>query len=50
MMREKMKNDMSNVRQICAIRVEDVRKLEVDKVALEMDKEVLDREKTKLQQ
>lgn len=48
--REKMRNDLSNARQICAIRAEDVRKLEVEKEALEMDKKVLAREKAKLQQ
>lgn len=47
--REKMKNDLNNARQICAIRAEEVRKLEVEKVALEMDKEILGREKAELQ-
>lgn len=39
--RDKLMNDRNNVRQICAIRAEELRKLEVEKVALEMDKEVL---------
>lgn len=48
--RDKVRNDLNNEQQICAIRAEEVRKLEVEKVTLEMDKEVLGREKAELQQ
>lgn len=48
--KDKLRKDLNNARQICAIRAEEVRKLEVEKVALEMDKEVLIRENAELQQ
>lgn len=41
-LREKLRNDLSTARQICTLRSDEIRTLEVEKVALEMDKEVLE--------
>lgn len=50
MVRENLRSELSSARQLCATRIDEVKKLEVEKIALEMDKEVLEREKAELQQ
>lgn len=46
--RDILRNDLNSARQIYAIRTGEVQKLEVEKVAVEMDKEVLGQEKAEL--
>lgn len=48
--REKMQMDLSTALQMYAIQTEEIRKLGVEKVRFEMDKEVLEQEKAELQE
>lgn len=47
--REKLKNELSSALQLYATTAEQHRKVEVEKIALEMDKEVSEQEKAELQ-
>lgn len=46
---KKLKNELSNARQLYATTAEQLRKVKVEKIALEMEKKVLEYEKAELQ-